>query len=769
MRPAPRAASRSQGVTSLGSRRLAAMAALGLALSGCVEGAEVSRRSGDILVDQQSWGTALAHYRTLLRRDPDNAEHRRGYFETIERLEARVIGDARRAARHGDIAAAEGAIGQALTLVPESTLLREELARVEDMKAARGYYRDAVVAARAGRRDRGLKLVEEALAHDPDLHPALSLLETLHAADDGRERLHPIRLETGAPVTMNFRDASFKEAALALGRAYGVNMIFDAELTDRPVSVFAENVSFVQAFELLLRANGAFYRRLGQNSVVIAQDSADKRAEYEDYVVRTFFVRSGSAQSIADTLTRTLGLQQISVDEAENTITVRDSAERVVLADQLINANDTRAAEVSMEVEILEVNRNKSEELGLDFGSQLRLRPSGLEAAEVFPVESLGDALSGSAVVLPTASLRYLKQDVDARTLASPRIRAVNGRPAQFHVGDRVPLRTSEILQDTGQVRTTFEYTDVGIKLDVLPEVRLNNSVAIDVALEVSSLGQNLGTAEDPAFVIGTRNVETRMELSDGETAIIGGLIRDEDRRTRDAVPGLGRMPLLGRVFRRGGGEGARTDILLTITPRIVRPREMPSIAEAELYSGTGNRVTTDNPNDFLEGPVHAGQPTIRLDLSGAPAPAAGRIPLPEAAAAPEAPPPGEAAPTLGFVRGSYAAQVGEVFDVAMTASGFAAQRAGTAVIRFRPEVVEVLEVVPSVNLPVRIDNEAGLVTLELTPEVGGAAPREIAVIRFRAEEPGLSFLLFGGAGGVEGAAELSPDVELRNSRIVVR
>ena len=751
--------------------RIGRIAALALAVAGCNMDTDVSRSRGEALADQQSWVASLAHYRTLLRQDPDNAEHRAGYFRTIERLEATVIADARHLAERGDLPAAEGRIGQALLLVPESTLLRAELERVGDMREARAFYQDAVVAARMGRRERGLDLVEEALARDPDFHAALSLLETLHAAEASRQTLEPIRLETGAAVTMSFRDASFKDAALALGRAYGVNMIFDADLADRPVSVHAEGVSFAQAFELLLRSNGAFYRRLGSNSVVIAQDTADKRAEYEDYVVRTFFIRSGAAQVIADTLTRTLGLQQVSVDEAENTITVRDSAERVLLADQLINANDRRAAEMLMEVEVLEVNRTKSEQLGLDFGSQVTVRPPrGLQARDIAPLRTIGEGLATSAVVLPASSLLYFKQDVDARTLASPRIRAVNGQPAQFHVGDRVPLRASEILEDTGQVRTTFEYTDVGIRLNVVPQVRLNNSVAIEVALEVSSLGRNLGTAEDPAYVIGTRNVQTRMELQDGETAIIGGLIRDEDRRTVTAVPGLGRIPGVGRLFRQGGGEGSRTDILLTLTPRIVRPRELPSVAETELYSGTGTRVTTQNPNDFLDGPTHAGQPTIRLDLAGAPRPAAERIPLPEAAAEPAAAPSAaEATPTLSFLRASYDAEVGEVFDVALTAAGFAAEEAGTAVIRFRPEVVEALEVVPSVNMPVRIDNEAGQIAVELTAEVGGAAPREIATIRFRADEPGLSYLLFGGAADGGDAGGLAADVELRNSRIAVR
>ena len=584
--------------------RTVGIAALALAVAGCNAGTDVSRTRGEILADQQSWVESLAHYRTLLRQDPDNAEYREGYFATIERLEGTVIGDARRLAEHGDLPAAEGRIGQALLLVPESMLLRDELERLGEMRAARSFYQDAVVAARMGRRDRGLQLVEEALSRDPDFHAALSLLETLHASEASGETLSPIRLATGAPVTMSFRDAAFKDAALALGRAYGVNMIFDADLADRAISVHAEGVSFTQAFELLLRSNGAFYRRLGANSVVIAQDTAEKRAEYEDYVVRTFFIRSGAAQVIADTLTRTLGLQQVSVDEAENTITVRDSAERVLLADQLINANDRRAAEMLMEVEVLEVNRTKSEQLGLDFGSQVTVRPPrGLQLRDIAPLGSIGDGLATGAVVLPASSLLYFKQDVDARTLASPRIRAVNGQPAQFHVGDRVPLRASQILEDTGQVRTTFEYTDVGIRLNVVPQVRLNNSVAIDLALEVSSLGRNLGTAEDPAYVIGTRNVQTRMELQDGETAIIGGLIRDEDRRTVTAIPGIGRIPGVGRVFQQRGGEGTRTDILLTLTPRIVRA------ARAALGRGNGDVLRHGDAGDDAQPQRLPGRP----------------------------------------------------------------------------------------------------------------------------------------------------------------
>jgi len=185
---------------------------------------------------------------------------------------------------------------------------------------------------------------------------AVDLREKIIGPGD-EDTLRPIRLQSGAPVDLNFQEASFKQAALALGRAYGVNMIFDESIEDLDISLFAENVSFQQAFTLLLKTNAAFYRRVGPNSVIIASDDPSTRAQYDDYIVRTFYIRSARAQQLADELSLILGLQTIAFDEEENTVTIRDTADKVRLADRYIISKDRKQAEVILEVEVLEVNR----------------------------------------------------------------------------------------------------------------------------------------------------------------------------------------------------------------------------------------------------------------------------------------------------------------------------------------------------------------------------------------------------------------------------
>ena len=642
--------------------------------------------------------------------------------------------------------------------------LRLELGRLSDMKTSRRLYRDAVVASRLGRTEKAVGLAERALEKDPENQAALSLLQTLNSNLNSRSQIAPIRLQTGAPVTISFQDASFKDAVLALGRAYGVNMIFDADLQDRGISVYADRVDFAQAFELLLKSNRAFYRRLGKNSVVIAHDTPGKRAEYEDYLVRTFFVRSGDAQTIADALTLTLGLQTVSVDIEENAITVRDTPDRLLLADQLISVKDRRPAEVVIEVEVLQVNRTKSEQLGLDFGTSISVTPPDLLVSDVFPVNEFGDALGASALSLPTATLQLFKQDVDARTLASPRIRALHNTAAKFHVGDQVPLRASEVIDTTGGTRTTFEYRDIGIRLNIKPQVRLNSSVGIELSLEVSTLGENLGTVDDPAYVIGTRKIETKMLLQDGETAIIGGLIRDEDRNTIRSVPGLGNIPVIGRLFRQRDGQGSRTDIILTLSPRVVRPRDLPPITEAEFFSGTGTRVSAINRNDFLAQQANGDVPTIRLDLSGAAA-----TPVPAPTPSQPSASGGVFEPVLSFDKNAYDAAIGEIIDVNITAGAFPPNSSGQAIIGFRKELVAVEAVQSDFNLPFSIEAENGLIRLELTPQVAGVGTRKIATIKFRGKAPGLSYLIFGNAVGAGGAQGLPGNTTLRNSRILVR
>lgn len=724
------------------------------------------------LIAQENWSVALAYYRERLARDPDDAELLRGYYAVVEAAVNHFVDESRRYANLDDMGAAEAQLSQGLFFVPDSTLLKDEMARIRDLKRARSLYRDGASAARLGRGSQAISKLEEALALDPEYSDALRLLERLYDAQTQSRGIQPIRLRTNAPVTLTFRDAGFKEAMLALGQAYGVNIIFDAGVENRPISLFAENVTFVQAFELLLKSNRTFYRRLGRNSVVIAPDTAEARAQYEDYVVRTIYLDSSDPTAIADLISRSLGIQTITANEASNSVTIRDSRERVALAEQLVASNDRRPAEVVMEVEILEVNRTKSEQLGLDFGSQVTVTPpSTLTVRDFDSLNDIQDATNVSALSLPAATLRFFKQDVDAKTLASPRIRTLDKEEALIHIGDRVPLRSSTIQDATGQTRTTFEYRDVGIKLTVTPEVKLNRSVVVDLDLEISSLGQNLGTADEPAFAIGTRNVSTQMVLDDTETAIIGGLIRDEDRRTVQRVPGLGDIPGAGRVFQSQDGQGTRTDILLTLTPRIIRGRDVPGPGETEFFAGSGARVTNQAEMDFLTSQSST-LPTIRLDLSGTVSATDGvaapvALPVPAVPGGTERN--GGAQAALTFSRAAYEVAADGTLDVVVSASGFEDQTSGTLVIRYRPDLVEATGVRTIGNMQARIDNTRGEIEIDLTGSVAGAGTRDIATVSFRALKTGLSYLIFSNNFGTGSDVSVPEDVELRASRIIIR
>ena len=733
-----------------------------LALTGCASDLRVQLNEPQTLTETGDHASALAFYRQALEKDPGDNNLQTGYYAALERAEAFYIKQSRDLTRFGDLASAEAALGQGIAAAPESNLLRLELLNLQELKEARLLFRDASVASDLGRKRAAKDLVDQSLAKDPTLEAAIDLREKI-IGPGNEASLRPIRLQSGAPVDLNFQEASFKQAALALGRAYGVNMIFDESVEDIDISLFAEGVSFQQAFTLLLKSSGSFYRRVGPNSVIIASDDPTSRAQYEDYLVRTFYIKSARAQQLADELSLILGLQTIAFDEEENTITIRDTADKVRLADRFIVSKDRKQAEVVLEVEVLEVNRTKTEQLGIDFGNQISVTPAALAVNQLAPLSQLGSTLGQSAVNLPAIALRYFKQQVDARTLASPRIRTLNNKEARFHIGEQVPLRTSEVIDITGQTRATFLYRDVGIRLIVTPKVRLNSSVAVDLALEVSSLGRNLGTPESPAFVIGTRNVETQMLLDDGETAIIGGLIRDEERDSVGEVPGLGDIPGIGRLFKNRDGEGFRTDIILTITPRVLRPRDLPSVEEAEFYSGTGAQPSLANTVDFLSGP-RAGAPTIRLDLGG------GALPLPIRAPEPFNPQgqtqeSAATVPVLSLEENSHDVDLSETVDIPLLASSFPQGAIGTYLVVFDPEFVVAEAVDSEIGLPVRIDNTRGEVVFDLIPRVTGVGEREIALITFRGTAVGRSQLTFGATGPGAG----NDEVAYRNSQIIVR
>ena len=294
------------------------------------------------------------------------------------------------------------------------------------------------------------------------------------------------------------------------------------------------------------------------------------------------------------------------------TIQVRDTRDVLDVVEKVVAANDRKPAEIMLNVEVLELDRSKAENLGIDYGGQAAVQSPQINIKDIFGKNGYVDQ---SFVTLPVVTLNFLKSNTDARTLSNPRVRTVDGQPAKIHVGDRVPLLSSSIQDATGQSRVLYEYHDVGIKLDVLPKYHLDDSIFVDLNIEVSALGTNIGSLASPAYTIETRNLHTTMILREGETAVLGGLIKEDESHSLTGVPGLVSSPIIGRLFANPSDSGGRTELILTITPRLVRSQSFPRRKATDFYSGTDNNYSTRSSYDYLDKTPNTDQlPAYRLN-----------------------------------------------------------------------------------------------------------------------------------------------------------
>jgi len=318
--------------------------------------------------------------------------------------------------------------------------------------------------------------------------------------------------------------------------------------------------------------------------------------------------------------------RDIYIDEKLNLLVVRDSPEAVRLVEKLVKLADRPEPEVMLEVEIMEVKRSRMLELGIQWPNQLSvLTPEvvpqtivqdGVVITEQVPrnvltLETLQNITSADIAVSPNPALTLRKDTGDANILANPRIRVKNKEKAKIHIGDKVPVITSNVTS-TGVTSESVSYLDVGLKVDVEPLVRLEGDVEIRVGLEVSNIVQVVkSTNGTQTYQLGSRNASTMLRLKDGETQILAGLIADEERNAATKVPGLGDLPLLGRLFSNNSDQLQKTEIVLMITPRIIRNVVRPELADSEFFGGTES-VASDQALQLRSGPQVRSRPGLR-------------------------------------------------------------------------------------------------------------------------------------------------------------
>jgi general secretion pathway protein D len=408
-----------------------------------------------------------------------------------------------------------------------------------------------------------------------------------------------LRTRDNRPVTLQFRDAQTKMVFEVLSRQTGINFIFDKDIrSDGKTTIFVQDVPIEQAIDLVIGQNQLARQVLSDNMVLIYPNTAAKQKDYQDQIVKTFYLNTAAPKDVEALLKTVLDIKTMVINERANAIVVRETPEVVRMAEKLVASVDIAEPEVMLEVEVLEISRSKLQQLGITYPTSFGVAtPGNLVIADY--LNRAGSAINRNTITASPLSvtLNALKTTGNTNTLASPRIRARNKEKAKILIGSRVPSITSALtptgLAGGGVVANQqVQYLDVGLTLDVEPTIYANNDVAIKVSLEVSSI---VNTVKNPAtgsqvYEIGTRNATTLLQLKDGETQILAGLIKDSDTQSASKIPGLGDIPVVGRLFADHTHDKQKSEIVLSITPRIIRGRERPSSDTSEFWFGTESR-----------------------------------------------------------------------------------------------------------------------------------------------------------------------------------
>lgn len=573
--------------------------AFALSLAGCAGNRAFSE--GNRLFDEGRTGEGLAKLEEALRQEPTNAEYRIALLNRRSAIVGRLITGGDAARRAGRSAEAEQAYRQAQELDSTSAKARQGLESVSADRRFRLLLDQAELLLGSGSQsdlveaDERIRMI---LSEDPSRQDALNLRAR---AQQARTKAIPAEAKLGStfakPISLEFREATLKSVFDFVSKLSGLNVFFDKEVkTDQKVSVLAKNTSVEDAVRLLLVTNQLEKRVLNDNSILVFANTAQKLKEYQALSVRAFYLTNADVKAVSNTIKTIVKTKDMVIDERLGIIIIKDTPEAIRMAEKIVALQDLGDPEVVLEVEVLEIKRSRLLELGVQWPSQLSLTPIALGGGTVLTLADLRHLNSSSVqATVGALNINARKQDDDANILANPRIRVRNKEKAKVLIGDRVPVITTTSTS-TGFVSESVNYVDVGLKLEVEPTIYLDEEVAIKINLEVSSLvSQVVSKGGTLAYQIGTRGANTTLRLKDGETQILAGLISDEEHVTASKVPGVGELPVVGRLFGSQNDNAQRGEILLSITPRVVRSLRRAALAEAEFDAGTEISIGADS------------------------------------------------------------------------------------------------------------------------------------------------------------------------------
>jgi general secretion pathway protein D len=478
-----------------------------------------------------------------------------------------------------------------------------------------------------------------------ELDKTVTLLNNLQKAADERVTIDEIKKRAQAsqigkaqppqlnpasnePITLTFsRDTPVKDIYRALGNAFGINILYDQAVKDDRITIDLRDVTAQQALERVMQAANHFYKVLDEKTIIIVPDNPQARRDYEDLVIQTFYLSNGDAEQVTNVVRTMTEARNIFPLKALNAITIRDTADKIRIAEKIIQANDKAKAEVVVSVELLQIDLSKIRDMGMAISGFPDATGAISPSARIIPQNTLpgatgaftGGTLENIAKVLgsandlrrslnftiPAATYSLLKTLGNSELLAHPELRISEGEKATLHIGQRIPVPVTTVAQFTGlpntgqpnqQINpygtTSFQYQDVGIKVAMEPRVHHNREVTLKLSVEVSNLGQPVSFAGQSQPTFATRTIESTIRLQDGETNFLAGLIQNSKTEGEEKTPFLGDVPLIGRLFTKERREENRTDLVLTMTPHIVRIPDITEEDVAPMWVGTGANLT---------------------------------------------------------------------------------------------------------------------------------------------------------------------------------
>jgi general secretion pathway protein D len=559
-----------------------------LLLVGCAQ--ERIRDESLLHMREGQFEKAVTGLQVGLKQYPESPILRGGLLQSRNEALARLLTEAANSRAAGRIDDAEATLQRALPFDSGGKRVNGLLAELATERRQRQALAEAEALVQAKKPQTALRVLADALKDNPRQADLTALQHRLEAeARRTQTRAAQLGLAETRPIALDFRDASLRTVLDTVTRNSGINFILDKDIRqDVRVTVLIRSAKVEDAIDLIVSTHQLAKKVVDAQTVLIYPNTPEKQREHQEQVVRVFYLASAEAKGAAAFLRSMLRLREPYVDERTNMLAIRESAENVELAERLMALYDTNEPEVLLEVEVIEIRTSRLTDLGVKFPDSVGLTPLAPAGAAGLTLGNIR-GLTADRVGLGVAGLLLsLKREVgDFNTLANPRIRARNKEKAKILIGDKLPIVTTTTGQG-GFVSDSVSYVDVGLKLDVEPTVYADDEVAIKISLEVSSLAREIRTSSGSlVYQIGTRTASTLLRLRDGETQLLAGLISNDERSSASRVPGLGDLPLAGRLFSAQRDESQRTELVLAITPRVLRNIRRPDASETEIWVGT--------------------------------------------------------------------------------------------------------------------------------------------------------------------------------------